>query len=271
MNRFYCLCYFLSLALACSAQRKPATSGLVVPGNKGVVTTLAENQHIDLNIDGPGAMARFAAPTGIAVDANGVLYVADRYNHTIRRISATGIVSTLAGQAGSQGDNDGPGPLARFNHPTGVAVDAGGTVYVADRYNHTIRKISPTGMVTTLAGSAGNTGDANGIGPAAGFNQPIAVAVDAAGVVYVIDRLNHAIRRISPAGKVTKLARLSWFDEPNAIAVSINGTLYIGDGGNDDGFIRQISSFGYVSTPKYARYSLDLLKSIIQIFKPLLR
>ena len=259
MKRFYCLCYFLSLALASSAQRMPPTSGPPLPGNKGVVTTLPENQHPDLNIDGPGAMARFAAPTGIAVDANGVLYVADRYNHTIRRISATGIVSTLAGQAGNQGDSDGPGPMARFNHPTGVAVDAGGTVYVADRYNHTIRKISPAGMVTTLAGSAGNTGDADGIGLVARFNQPTGVTVNATGSVYVADCFNRSIRKITPKGEVTTYARqvtevpgkvnkkaaYSYVDTiiPLAVTVSARGKVFLGCDGhyNADSIFRQIS------------------------------
>ena len=272
MNRFYCFCYFLSLALASSAQRKPATSGLVEPGNKGVVTTLAENQHPDLNVDGPGAVARFAAPTGIAVDANGVLYVADRYNHTIRRISATGIVSTLAGQAGSQGDSDGPGPLARFNHPTGVAVDASGTVYVADRYNHTIRKISPAGVVSTLAGLAGIPGNANGTGRGASFNQPMGVAVDGAGIVYVADRLNRAIRRISPAGEATTLDRLTGssghtdisgtrarFDEPTAIAVAANGTLYLEHNASTQGIcICQISPAGIIAVVGKSDFGIEV-------------
>ena len=263
MNRFYFLCYFLGLALVSAAQSKPATS-LPLPANKGVVTTLGETQHIDQSIDGPGAMARFAAPTGIAVDANGVLYVADRYNHTIRRISAAGIVSTLAGQAGSQGDRDGPGPLARFNHPTGVAVDAGGNVYVADRHNHTIRKITPAGMVTTLAGLAGIPGNANGTGRGASFNQPFGVAVDAAGVVYVADRRNHVVRRVSPAGEVSTLGGLTGtgqtgavgnaqFNEPSAIAITANGTLYIGDLYSYYASIHQVSLSSKVVTMAYSR------------------
>ncbi len=263
MNRFYCLCYFLGMALASAGQRKPAPSSLVLPANKGVVTTLAENQHPDQSIDGPGGMARFATPNGIAVDANGVLYVADRYNHTIRRISAAGIVSTLAGKAGSQGDSDGPGPVARFNHPTGVAVDAGGNVYVADRYNHTIRKITPTGVVSTLAGLAGIPGNANGTGRSASFNQPFGVAVDAAGVVYVADRRNHTVRRVSPAGEVSTLTGLigtgqtggvgnAQFNETSALAIAANGTLYIGDANSYYASIRQVSLSSKAVTMAYS-------------------
>ncbi len=134
-NRFYCLCYFLTLALASFAQRQPAASGLLWPANKGVVTTLAENQHIDQSIDGPGAMARFAAPTGIAVDASGTVYVADQYNHTIRKISTAGVVRTLEGRPGVPGIVDGTGPSARFNSPHEVLIDSTGALYVTDGGN----------------------------------------------------------------------------------------------------------------------------------------
>jgi len=105
------------------------------------------------------------------VDNAGNLYVADAFNATIRKITSAGSVSTLAGSAGSRGDADGTGAAAQFNYPSGVAVDTAGNVYVADTYNNTIRKINPTGVVTTLAGSAGISGANDGTGIYALFNQ----------------------------------------------------------------------------------------------------
>jgi glucose/arabinose dehydrogenase len=111
--------------------------------------------------------------------------------------SPAGTVTTFAG--GSSGSTDGTGADARFAYPSGVAVDGDGNVYVADRSNHTIRKITPAGVVTTLAGAAGSYGSADGRGPLARFNRPVGVAVDGDGNLYVTDRQNHTIRKITPA------------------------------------------------------------------------
>ncbi|MCX6927821.1 MAG: hypothetical protein NT154_32120, partial [Verrucomicrobia bacterium] len=106
--------------------------------------------------------------------------------------------TTLGGPGGGPGAIDGPGAEARFNLAGGVAVDGAGNKYVADSYNNTVRKITPGGVVTTLAGLAGSRGSVNGTGGAARFNFPIGVAVDAAGNVYVADQNNHTIRKITP-------------------------------------------------------------------------
>src|SRR5262249_4021599 len=137
------------------------------------------------SLDGTGAAARFNSPTGVAVDAAGTLYVADQNNHTIRKVTPAGVVTTLAGTAGLPGSADGTGGAARFNFPAAVAVDGSGNVYVADGNNDTIRQITASGIVTTLAGSAGAPGSADGMGAAARFGTPTGVAVDTAGNVYV--------------------------------------------------------------------------------------
>ena len=148
----------------------------------------------------------------MAVDAGGNLYVADSGNNLIRKISPGGVVTTLAGSvvgtsSGANGGSaDGLGAAAQFNFPNGLAVDAAGNVYVADFVNETIRQITPAGNVTTLAGTAGVTGNTDGTGSAARFNGPTGIAVDAAGNVYVADTENHAVRKITLAGVVTTLA-----------------------------------------------------------------
>ena len=132
-------------------------------------------------LDGTGVAARFSFPQGIAADRAGNLYVADTDNSTIRKITAAGVVTTLAGTAGVRGSADGSGAAAQFNNPQGIAADPAGNLYVADTFNHTIRKITATGVVTTLAGTAGVTGHADGSGAAAQFNDPFGIALDPAG------------------------------------------------------------------------------------------
>src|SRR5262249_47566496 len=136
---------------------------------------------------------------------NDVVYVADAGNHAIRRVDSGGAVTTTAGN-GSPGFADAQGSLASFNNPQGVAVDpANGVVYVADTGNHTIRKIDPSGNVTTYAGD-GTSGFVNGAGESARFNSPRGVAVDNLGRVFVADTGNHAVRRIDSGGVVTTVA-----------------------------------------------------------------
>ena len=136
-------------------------------------------------------------PQGVAVDSAGNVYVADTNNHDIRKITPSGVVSTLAGSAGQWGSSDGTGSAARFFWPSGVAVDSAGNVYVADDWNQEIREISPSGVVVTMAGSAGQTGSSNGTASAARFYYPYGVAVDSLGNVYVADRTNAEVRLVS--------------------------------------------------------------------------
>ncbi|MGD1083192.1 MAG: serine/threonine-protein kinase [Verrucomicrobiota bacterium] len=169
----------------------------------GTVATLAGLAGSRGSLDGRGNGARFFAPFGIAVDSVGNVYVSEVGNCTIRKITPDGQVSTLAGLAGNPGSNDGVGDNAQFRNPFGVAVDASGNLYVADTSNFTIRKVTPKGVVSTLAGLAGAHGGADGPGTNARFWEPRAVAAYFQGQVYVADTGNHAIRRISPGGVVT--------------------------------------------------------------------
>jgi len=225
----------------------------------GVVTTIAGLAGISGSADGAGGAARFNGPTGVAVDASGNIYVADAGNCTVRKITAAGTVSTLAGAAGVAGSSDGVGPAARFNAPEGVAVDGGGNVYVADTNNSTIRKVTPSGTVTTLAGAAGQTAGTDGIGTAARFNGPYAVAVDSAGNVYVADFFNATVRKITPAGTVTTLVGLAQqvgftdatggaakFNQPYGLAVDGGGNVFVADTYNRA--VRKITAAGVVTT-----------------------
>jgi streptogramin lyase len=187
----------------------PTSVAVDVAGN-AFVTNNGDNTILKAGAsggqDGTGDAARFATPRGIAIDQAGNLYVADEGNSNIRKITPAGVVSTLAGSAGQLGNADGIGPAARFAAPRALTVDAAGNVFVADTDNNTIRKITPTGVVTTLAGRASEAGAANGTGSAARFSEPRGIAVDAAGNVYVADSGNQAIRQITPEGVVTTVA-----------------------------------------------------------------
>lgn len=216
----------------------------------GVVTTLAGSGSSS-DTDGVGTAASFSDPEAVALDSAGNLYVADGFR--IRKITSNGDVSTLAGS--SSGYADGVTVQAKFYSPCGIAVDKEANVYVADALNHRIRKISPTGVVTTLAGS-GVKGYLDGVGSVAAFNFPNDIAVDTAGNVYVADQYNYRIRKISSGGMVTTLAGsgspnhadgigvAAGFSLPQSVAVDQLGNLFIADGNR----IRMITSNGSVTT-----------------------
>ncbi len=212
----------------------------------GAVSTLAGLAGNYGSADGTGNSARFNFPDGVAVDTNGNVYVADSSNETIRKITPAGVVTTLAGLAGAYGTADGTGNGARFNWPVALAVDASGNIFVVDHQNSTIRKVTQSGVVTTLAGFPGSGGAADGTGNVARFSIPNGIAIDNTGNIYVADYGNNAIRKVTQAGVVTTLAGLSSdpdsadgigsvvrFNGPAGVAVDASGDLFIADSRNE--------------------------------------
>lgn len=222
-----------------------------------------------MNKDGTGTLAEFVFPHAIAIDSANNLYVADSFNNNIRKITPAGVVTTFAGcttMVGcAAGSTNGAAATAKFNAPQGIAVDSAGNVYVSDTGNHIIRKITAaTGLVSTLAGTAGMPDITDGLGATARFDTPQGIAVDSLGNLYVADEMNGTIRKITSAGDVSTYAGLpniqnasglfyangsltaARFDLPRGIAVDAADNLYIADTGNN--VIRKITAAGVVST-----------------------
>lgn len=208
--------------------------------------------------DGPAGAAQFNEPIAVVAERSGAVYVADRNNHRIRKVRADGTVSTLAGD-GQAGFADGSSRSARFNQPYGVTLDATETtLYVADYLNHAIRKIDlTTGEVSTLAGN-GTPGNADGLGSNARFNQPYSVRLDDQGRLWVPDQLNHAVRRVTPAGQVVTVAGTgkpgladgqgvaAQFNNPTGVAPLPNGGAVVADRNNNR--LRMVGQDGSVTT-----------------------
>jgi sugar lactone lactonase YvrE len=268
----------------------------------GAVSTLAGLAGSLGSTDGTGSAARFHSPTGITIDVAGNLYVADTDNNSIRKVTAAGVVTTLAtgfshpsdvaadgsgnlfvadagsntirkvvvstgavsvvaGQIGSAGSTDATGASARFASPEGVAVDSSGNLYVADTNNQTIRKISPAGVVTTLAGLAGRSGSSDGAGTAARFQSPSDLVVDAAGNILVADMSNQTIRKITPAGLTGTVAgqagvsgssdgtgNAARFLNPAGLAVDSTGNVYVADTDNQTIRVRTVATLPQITT-----------------------
>jgi len=168
----------------------------------GNVTSFAGTGNFGSS-NGPALSSTFGNPTGIEIDENtGIIYVADHLTHIIRKIDPAGNVTTLAGTAFLTGTANGQGATARFNRPYGLEIDNNGDLIVADEWNHLIRRVTPAGLVTTIAGS-GVLGSQDGTGVAARFNYPWDIAVDANDDMFVADGFNNTIRKVTPAGVVT--------------------------------------------------------------------
>ena len=217
--------------------------GHIPPGgitpNGGATTTFAGSSLGAL--DGTGTVAQFYYPEAIAIDSLNNMYVTDRANNEIRKVTSAGVVTTIAG-ATTVGNVDGTGSSARFNIPYGVVVSVSGDLYVTDSGNNTIRKVTTAGVVTTFAGD-GLTGYIDATGTAAELRHPFSITVDPTGNFYVTDRSNYRIRKITSAGVVTTLAgsgtlgsndgtgTAAQFNYPQGIVSDSTGTLYVVDQG----------------------------------------
>lgn len=222
----------------------------VRPGD-GNTTLFAGTPGVAGNANGPAAQAQFNNPTGLAVDISGNVFVADAANHSIRRISNTGTVTTLAGN-GTAAFADGSGSAARFNNPQRLVLDAQGNLAVSDNLNNRIRRVTQAGVVTTLAGN-GQQGYIDGAASTAQFNRPLGLAYDSQGNLYIVDNGNHIVRRLSATGTVTTyagqptlngyangLAPLALFNRPTGVTIDLGGNLYLTDYLNNR--IRQVTS-----------------------------
>lgn len=216
------------------------------------VTTIA-GSGVEGYADGIGTSAIFGAPKGICIDALGNLYVTDFWNFKIRKITPTGIVTTLAGS--TQGFANGNGTAAQFGYLEQICIDALGNLYVADAGNSKIRKITPSGTVTTVAGTT--SGYLDGVGTIAKFDYPNGICIDGNNNLYVAEYFSHKIRKITPTGVVSTIAGSTWgftngqsttaqFRYPTGIGRDTSGNLYVTDSGNN--MIRKITLSGMVST-----------------------
>jgi sugar lactone lactonase YvrE len=225
----------------------------------GVVSVVAGVRGQSGSADGSASAARFNDPLGLARDSAGNLYVADSGNGTVRRIASDGTVSTFAGNPANRGSADGTGSAASFSAPAGLALDSSGNLYVTDSQAHVLRRITPTGVVTTLAGTARSTGDADGTGAAARFNSPTGLTITSTGTLFVADSGNHLIRRVTLGGAVTTAAGLAGvadaFDgvgtgavlnQPTGIAAFSDGNVYFTDLGSS--LVRRLAPDGSVTT-----------------------
>ncbi|MFI5136460.1 MAG: NHL repeat-containing protein [Sphingobacteriales bacterium] len=219
-----------------------------------VVSTLAGSGY-EGKIDATGNLASFNGPTGIAADAAGNLFVADAGNNRIRKITAAGAVTTVAG-SDSTGALNGAGINATFFGPKGLTVDASDNVYVADAGNDLIRKINSAGTVSTFAA---NVSSSTGTLAPNSFNNPTGVALDGTGNIYVANYLSNNILLVNPSGNVSLFAgadtlfgakngpaNSATFYFPNSVAVDGTGNIYVSDGVNN--LIRKITPGGAVST-----------------------
>jgi sugar lactone lactonase YvrE len=206
----------------------------------GVVSTFAGDSQNPGFADGTGSAARFMFPFGLAVDAHDNLYVADSANYVIRKITPAAVVTTVAGTAGQSGSVDATGAGARFNYPTNLAFDASGNLFITDPYANTVRKMDPSGVVTTFAGT-GQQGSADGVAANASFYIPYDLAFDSSGSLYVTDVGNGAIRKIVN-GQVSTVT--SALDNPLSVAVAPDGRLYA----SDTGTIVRIETGGAITT-----------------------
>jgi sugar lactone lactonase YvrE len=235
-----------------------------------IITTYAGSGSLGyLGDGGPATDATLNYPSDVCLDPAGNLYIADFYNNVVRKVSPAGIITTVAGTGygagsaggGSFGGDGGPATDALLNGPYAVAVDAAGNVLFADGYNHNVRKISPSGTITNFAGNhtAGYSGD-GGQATAAALNNPVGLAIDKTGNVYIADDHNHVVRKVTPAGIISTFAgndtlgysgdggpaTAAEMNNPIGLAIDSTGNLFIADDINNN--IRMVNPAGIIST-----------------------
>jgi sugar lactone lactonase YvrE len=229
----------------------------------GIINTFAGNGTAGFSGDlGQATAAELSSPAAVTGDASGNIYIADGANERIRLVNASGIINTIAGNgtAGYSGDG-GQASAAELNFPACVALDASGNIYIADLLNQRIRKIAPSGRITTIAGNgtSGFSGDL-GQATAAELANPFGVAVDGSGNIYIADQFNNRIRMVNPSGIITTIvgtgaasysgdlgpATAATLDRPFAVSLDAAGNLYIADFANDR--IRKVDNTGIIST-----------------------
>jgi len=240
---------------------------MIAPGNTvwavGPITTFCgDKESASGHVDDTGTVARFNQPFGLAFDAAGDLFVADTYNHCIRKVTAAGVVTTFVGTTGTtSGHVDDTGTAARFNWPVGLAFDTAGVLYVADNANNCIRKVTAAGVVTTFVGTTGTTsGHVDDTGTAARFDGPCGLAFDASGNLFVSETSNNCIRKVTAAGVVTTFVGTTGttsghvddtgtaarFFFPQGLVFDATGNLYVSDTNNN--CIRKVTPAGVVTT-----------------------
>jgi hypothetical protein len=250
-------CAFLLLVLALVAIQCPAQS-TVVPYTFSTIAGEYEIDGLGGFADGTNGSAQFSNPEGLAVDTSGNVFVADTFNHVIRKLTHRGtnwVVTTVAGQPGVSGYGDSVTPTsALFNAPRGVALDSSGNLFIADTGNNLIRELTQAGTVTTIAGDVAmttNGGYMDGPGLQAQFDFPSGVAVDSSDNLYVADYYNDAIRKLTKAAdlnfwQVSTLGGTTTFSDPWGVAVDAAANVYVADTGNNE--IRKITPDGTIST-----------------------
>ena len=242
-----------------SCKKDPPGSPQIQPGNGSIATSYTVNTFAGNGTNGidpqTGGLALLYYPTNLAADAQGNIYVADSYNDKIRKITLSGVMTTLAGS--TFGYEDGPGTTAKFKKPTILTIDAHGNLYVGESDGLRIRKITPDGTVTTIAGD-GTAGLVDGVGTSAQIDIPAGLAVDPQGNIYFTQTNFNGIRKISSTGIVSTFVgsqmagyaegtgTAARFNQPFGLVIDATGYLYVSD--NQNARIRRISPDGVVAT-----------------------
>ncbi len=224
-------------------------NGSLAVAQRYIISTIAGNGTGGFSGDsGPAATAQLNNPTGVAVDGGGSLYIADYWNHRVRKISPNGVITTVAGTGmpGYSGDG-GLAVRAQVWGPLAVAVDLVGNILIADESNHRIRKVAPDGIITTIAGTGSPGGYSGDGGPAtsARLNGPKGVTVDTHGNLYIADTVNNRVRKVSPDGIITTVTAVN---RPFGVAVDAAGSLYVADPSLYNNCVRKVSPDGSVAT-----------------------